>query len=73
MKEKFIQFLKKNNAYARFLENVSRYSLELDKDICQKFDPLIWLTVSFQWNHTKQGFFYWNKLEKKWHKVLEEI
>lgn len=73
------KFLKENRIFTIYIENCVNYvisdrmfhspylawfveSIEIDKyDI---------ITMSFQWDKTKQGIDYWNNLQKKFRKFL---
>lgn len=55
--KKFFEFLKKNNALDNFL------------DVCPDLDalpPRRYISGSFSWHNTEQGFDYWEKLHFKW-------
>ena len=32
----------------------------------------LWLSHSFMWDKTKQGFLYWAEIDRKWRKTIKE-
>ena len=59
--KKFLEFLKKNDALDNFL------------DACPDLDelpPNRYISGSFGWYDTEQGYNYWNQLHYKWIKEL---
>jgi hypothetical protein len=65
--EKFIKFLKKNNAYDKFRINY----LNSEYLYCNDIILYNYLYESFSWSKTKEGFNYWNNLNNKWHKYIK--
>ena len=58
--KKFLEFLKKNDALDNFLDACP------DMDV----DPREYISCSFAWHNTPQGYDYWRQLHFKWIKEL---
>lgn len=64
---KFIKFLEENNAWEKFeraFENENKNVKEY-KEMCKVFAS-IELETAFDWEDTKEGIPYWEKLNNKW-------
>ena len=59
--KKFLEFLKKNDALDNFLDAYP----DLDE-----LPPRRYISGSFGWYDTVQGYNYWNQLHYKWIKEL---
>ena len=61
--KKFLEFLKENDALDNFL------------DACPHMDvpPRSYISGSFRWSETEQGFYYWDRLHCKWIKYLDSL
>ena len=68
--EKFIKFLKDNNAWENFQRALKNYHRDVKgyKEIVEK-DRKLALLRAFSWYETEEGHKYWSKLDTKW---LEE-
>ena len=71
MKEKFIQFLKDNNAYDAFIKNL------LNIGYCKinslfTINPTYWISSAFFWNKTSEGHDYWKRIEQAWEIILNK-
>ena len=63
MTAEFTKFLKDNDAYDDFMENIKdRYSKERMSILAPKY----YITNAFVWAHTEQGSDYWKELSEKW-------
>ena len=60
--KKFLEFLKKNDALDNFLDAYP----DLDE-----LPPRRYISGSFSWASTEQGFDYWSKLHFKWTSELD--
>ena len=58
--KKFFEFLKENDALDNFLDAYP------DMDVI----PTRYISGSFTWSDTEQGFYYWEQLHCKWIKYL---
>ena len=68
IKQHFIKFLKDNNAYETFmfyLNSRKGYFLTPKKFFNNTFYE-DFVSNSFSWNDTLQGYNYWDELEDKW-------
>lgn len=66
MKKKFIDFLKKHNAYEVYVQNaVNDHHAVLD-GIVKRHDPENWVRAAFDWSLTQQGQDYWLNIHKMW-------
>lgn len=74
MKEKFIQFLKDNNAYDAFVKNcLSDHGTTIDRIIKNwTNDPEKWIFAAFYWINTEEGHDYWNRIEQAWEIILNK-
>lgn len=84
--KEFISFLKKNDAYYKFLVNVIKslryqtdnvseansyiYFYKVKKYLMVKSSPRKLIFTSFLWEYTLEGDDYWLKLNKKWESNL---
>lgn len=65
--EKFIKFLKENNAWEKFEKNFIKQGTDVKeyKEACKT--PKNWeLVMAFTWANTDEGFPYWRALNNKW-------
>ena len=72
MKTKFKKFLIDNRAYEKFVRNIKN-ERDMNFDEYCEIDG-IWdrvLTSAFYWYRTTEGEKYWNVLNNKWEKLLE--
>ena len=72
MKEKFISFLKENNALESFAQNALNDHHALVDDIMSRHAPEHWLAAAFDWQASPQTHDYWARLNKKWLELLKE-
>ena len=74
MKAKFIEFLKSQNIYEAFEQNLKAdHGAELDEFIDRHVnEPHILIAGAFDWENSPQGHFYWFKINDQWHRELEE-
>ena len=77
IKQLFIQFLKDNNSYNKFVNNVINY-----KKVLYFENYFNYITINgsinligeaFHWESTKEGYWFWRKLSEKWKKILFEF
>jgi len=75
----FIQFLKDNSVYDRYIHNIkieNQRWAEIDNyietDKLKKENPSNWLFSSFNWLLQKEDIKFWNILNKKWLKIIEQ-
>ena len=73
IKQQFIQFLKQNNAYEQYMlnfNNRSKMSKYYSKKAFKKYfkftEEKLLITNAFDWDKTKEGFDYWDKIDDKW-------
>jgi len=77
---KFINFLRYEEIYDKFVNNLKNYDLTknflwiISVDKYDKFflvdKPITWITSSFDWGHTNDGYIYWAKINDKWGNIL---
>ena len=72
--EKFIKFLKKNNAWENFERAFKdqRRDVEVYKNDC-KTPKNLQLSYAFTWNFTKEGYKYWSNLNDLWREECESL
>lgn len=70
MEEQFIKFLKKHDAYEKFMYNLlAEKWYELDE--LYKIIPIHkWIDCAFEWIETSEGYDYWNALDGLWCDVV---
>ena len=80
----FIAFLKRNDAYIKFLRNyaesheisnitdLKRLILKKYEKEYEYFNETWFISCAFTWRFTKEGNAYWSKLNEKWIQTLEE-
>lgn len=70
MKETFIEFLKKHNAYENFINNLlAEESWELD-ELYETLPARKWLNCAFEWFDTSEGYNYWDALDSLWWDIV---
>ena len=62
-KELLISFLKKKRIYRRFLKNC---------DGLLAFDPNLFISGSFIFDETAEGFYFWADIDRKWRTLLKK-
>ena len=74
----FIQFLKDNDAYEAYMHNVKIENHRWDEkekyktfEEIKKLHPINWLQA-FSWIYTKEGYYFWNKLDTKWEQLYRK-
>lgn len=66
MKERFIEFLKRHKAYAKYAGSVKR-SGKVGMDVILDNTPEnVWIMAAFSWSETADGFYFWNHLNALW-------
>lgn len=71
MKEKFIEFLKRENVYERFVENFSLYRKGYTMEAFFKAneeDPQDFVSSAFIW--VKDDILFWDNIDQKWQEEL---
>jgi len=74
----FTQFLKDNNAYEAYMENVKIENQRWNKkekyktlEERQKSKSKGWIWYAFEWLYAKKGIKYWDNLNTKWTNLCE--
>ena len=68
----FIGFLKKYDAFDSLKkELIIQKKNYIDTMFCQTRIEN-WISLSFSWKKTKEGYDFWNDLNKKWHYIVAE-
>jgi len=74
--ETFINFLKNNDVYDRFIYNCKNDNGFKNKhwsslnELCNELNAEEYFTYAFNWSNTKEGGNFWYKLSIKWEKYL---
>jgi hypothetical protein len=76
MENKFIEFLKQNNALEAFNDMVELRIKENNDivdllDYLSDQDPQDFVSSIYIWSQSKQGHIFWNILDNKWRKYIE--
>jgi len=70
MKERFIEFLEKNNCLDKFKTNLVNEKKEFHEFLNKTWGANVnWVTSAFSWSHTPQNHAYWNKLHGEWYNL----
>ncbi len=75
----FVKFLKDNGAYDKFIDILNGYDdykmghrdWNTISSLCDDSPPDSYIDESFYWEHTPDGYDYWNILDKKWKKMVK--
>ncbi len=74
VEEKFINFLKENNALIPFCCNLAKKEDEwINKPFfshLKEETPTYWIDNAFAWDLTIEGHMYWDAVEQKWWKII---
>jgi len=75
----FVDFLKNNDAYNKYMHNIKIENQRWDeigeyKSLYEikNSGPENWICCAFYWDKQKEGRQYWEQLDKKWVKIVEE-
>lgn len=74
IKQQFINFLRKNKCYCKFVKNVGGEGAN-DKIIINYVTKcpcyLSWISMNFSWAHTPEGHIFWDRLNSTWKHKFE--
>ncbi len=68
MKDKFIQFLRDNDALEKFEANCKGHHA-LSLTVEEAYEDCE-IDTSFRWSTSPEGYDYWNELDNKWRDAL---
>lgn len=72
MKEKFIDFLKKENAFDSYVTNFNERIIKGGMlEWLNVEDPEGYIAEAFIWANTYEGWEYWNNLDEQWLKIIQ--
>lgn len=71
MKEKFIDFLKKENAFDSYVTHFNEHRKGAMIEWLNVKDPEDYIDCAFLWERTSEGWEYWNKLNEQWLKIIQ--
>lgn len=66
MKEKFIKFLKENNALEAFERNLKDFKKITIDDYLNSHDKEGYIDTAFAWSDTDEGGAYWKHIQEMW-------
>lgn len=71
IKQQFINFLKKQNCYDSYMENLNTASSPFYENVefkhfLQIVHPKSWISLAFYWDTTLEGYDYWLILNLMW-------
>lgn len=72
MKEKFIEFLKKEGVYERVKAYASMEEPHFN-GVISKHKPTEWVVSMFDWTKTDEGGSFWANIDKKWLNLAKGI
>lgn len=73
-KQRFIHFLKKNNAYEKYMNNVKKLSPKFSPGgVFRGIHINNLISSAFIWEASEEGQDYWEILSKKWESELVEL
>lgn len=71
MKEKFIDFLKKENAFDSYVTNFNERRKSAIIEWLNVKDPEDYIAEAFIWVISSEGCEYWNNLDEQWLKIIQ--
>ena len=73
MKERFIEFLKNQGVYEKFLDNFNgqNATLTFEDFLNTQTDPQEYVYWGFVWDETNEGREYWENLDDEWVTICE--
>lgn len=72
MVEKFIDFLKRENAFDSYVANFGEHRKGYMIEWLNVKEPDDFLDCAFLWSETLEGWEYWGSLNKKWLKEVQK-
>lgn len=81
-KQQFIKFLKDNNLYESYIFNFNNdfeyrliYNLPNNgaKAFFENTSHEYYILRAFEWDSTREGHLFWDKIDKKWYIYLQDI
>jgi hypothetical protein len=67
MKERFIEFLEKNNCLEQYKANLVNEKKNFDEHLNKTWQANpSWVTSAFTWMPTKEGDRFWRDLQEEW-------
>ena len=75
MKEKYVQFLKDEGVYEKFMHNFENdpdSSEEGFDGYCNSTAPYVYVSAAFMWNHTPEEWDFWSTINERWETHLKE-
>lgn len=63
--EQFFKFLKRNDIYGKFLNNINNVGRKI-KYFFERADKSAYVSSAFNWDRTPEGFKYWDDINRKW-------
>lgn len=70
MKDRFIQFLKANDAYEKFVNNLKASCDSTIDELCAEDYFADWIAVAFDWSLTPEGEPYWQNLDDLYYEKI---
>lgn len=72
--EEFISFLKRNGLYEPYLEAYYLPAPKISlKDFLSKTKPYFYLDLAFVYKCTRQGHYFWRRVDDCWEKVIKSL
>ena len=72
MVEKFIDFLKRENAFDSYVTNFDEHRKGAMIEWLNVKEPDNFLDCAFLWDESVKGWEYWNSLNEKWLKEVQK-
>jgi len=75
MKEKLINFLKKNRVYKKYMTNIGDDTIEAiieRAEFANKPKIVNPIVTAFVWHLTPEGLSFWARISRKWNETIKD-
>jgi len=75
MKEKLINFLKKNRVHSKFMKNIGYDNIDAiieRAEFANKPKIVTPIVTAFVWHLTPEGLQFWGKINQKWRETIND-
>jgi len=69
-KKEFKKFLIRQGILERFEISIGMFSLD---EYLESREPLGYIMIGFDWNHSDLGFHFWQSKNNKWKNIINKI
>lgn len=68
---RFHRFLHENKALDKYYTEVERAKI-MSVETAMEMSPELFILAPFIWTESKDGYYFWNEIDKKWVTVITE-